>query len=87
MRHVSRFILAVALVSVGVHGETANVKTHVTALASEEMEGRQTGTEGARRASDYIIGELSRLGVLPLPGQSSFRVSFDFTSGEASSGK
>jgi hypothetical protein len=57
------------------------VKTHVTRLASEEMEGRLTGTDGGRRASDYIIGELERMGLRPLPGRDSFRVPFGFTAG------
>ena len=62
-------------------GETGDVRTHVSRLASEEMEGRLTGTDGARRASDYIIQELERMGIRPLPGWDSFRVPFEFTSG------
>jgi hypothetical protein len=58
-----------------------NVKKHVTTLASEEMGGRLTGTEGAEKAADYIIAELERLGALPLPGQSSYRIPFEFTAG------
>ena len=61
--------------------ETGDVRTHVNRLASEEMEGRLTGTEGARRASDYIIQELERMGVRPLPARDSFRVPYEFTSG------
>jgi hypothetical protein len=61
--------------------KTKDVKTHVTRLASEDMEGRLTGTDGARLASDYIIAELERVGVRPLPGRDSFRIPFDFTSG------
>jgi hypothetical protein len=61
--------------------QTGDVRTHVSRLASEEMEGRLTGTEGARRASDYIIQELERMGIRPLPGRDSFRVPFEFTSG------
>lgn len=63
-----------------------NVKTHVSTLASEEMEGRLTGTEGARKAADYIVGELERLGVRMLPAQSSYRLPFEFTSGVRDTG-
>ena len=45
------------------------------------MDGRLTGTEGARRASDYIVRELERVGALPLPGRDSFRIPYEFTSG------
>ena len=62
------------------------MKTHVSRLASEEMEGRLTGTEGARRASDYIIEELERMGARPLPGRDSFRIPFEFTSGVSDQG-
>ncbi len=61
--------------------QTAEVRTHVTELSSEEMEGRLAGTEGARRASDYIVRELERMGVRPLPGRDSLRIPFEFTSG------
>ncbi|MGH9337957.1 MAG: hypothetical protein ACRD21_29745, partial [Vicinamibacteria bacterium] len=61
--------------------ETVDVKTHVTTLASEEMEGRLTGTEGADRAAGYIVQELERIGARPLPGRESFRIPFEFTAG------
>jgi len=53
----------------------------VTTLASEEMDGRLTGSAGARRAADYLVFELERLGLEPLPGQDGYRVPFTFTSG------
>jgi hypothetical protein len=64
-----------------VSAQNGGVREHVSRLASEEMEGRLTGTEGGRRASDYIIQELERLGVRPLAGRDSFRIPFEFTSG------
>jgi hypothetical protein len=72
------FILALTVLA---GAETRDVRDHVTRLASEEMEGRLTGTDGARLASEYIISELERIGVEPIPGRNSFRVPFDFTSG------
>ncbi len=66
--------------------EIADLKAHVSRLASEEMEGRLTGTDGARRASGYIIQELEHMGVRPLPGRDSFRVPFEFTSGVSDQG-
>ncbi len=77
---------AVLLLTVLPSEETRDVKTHVVSLASDEMEGRLTGTDGARRASDYIIKELERMGALPLPGRDSFRIPFEFTSGVSDRG-
>jgi len=77
----SRVAGAILLLAAFAGAETGDVRTHVNRLASEEMEGRLTGTEGARRASDYIIQELERMGVRPLPARDSFRVPYEFTSG------
>jgi hypothetical protein len=80
-------LAAVLFLSIALAGEeTRDLETHVSRLASEEMEGRLTGTEGARRASDYIIEELHRLGAVPLPGRDSFRLPFEFTSGVSDRG-
>jgi hypothetical protein len=62
-------------------GDRLDVRRHVETLAGEEMDGRLTGTEGARRAADYIEAELERLGTRPLPGQEGFRLPFEFTAG------
>ncbi len=63
-----------------------DVRSHVTTLASEAMGGRLTGTEGAAKAAAYIVSELKRLGISPLPGRSDFRVPFEFTSGVTDTG-
>ena len=61
-------------------------KAHVMTLASEAMQGRVTGTIGERRAGDYIIAELRRIGARPLPGRSDYRMPFEFTAGARDSG-
>jgi hypothetical protein len=38
---------------------------HVEALASDAMEGREAGTPGHQRAADYVVAELTRLGLRP----------------------
>ncbi len=74
------FVASILLAHYAV-ADSAEVERHVSTLASETMEGRLTGTHGARRAADYIISELGASGVAPLPGQSDFRLPFRFTSG------
>ena len=80
---IAALALSLAL-SVGTVAES--VKTHVMTLASEEMAGRLTGTDGAHKAADYIIQELERLGASTLPGQSSYRIPFEFTAGVQDTG-
>ena len=87
--HRPALLVALALaVSVLAHGDrslaqatTSATRAHVAALASDAEEGRLTGSTGERRAGDYIISQLKRLGALPLPGQTDYRASFQFTAG------
>ena len=54
---------------------------HVEALAADALEGRLTGSDGARVAADYIVEQLRALGATFLPGRSDFRLPFEFTAG------
>lgn len=47
-----------------------------TKLASDEMRGRMSGTPDIDRAADFISGEFKRIGLQPLPGNSSYLQSF-----------
>ncbi len=75
--------ITVPAATVPVFGQAAvsDVRRHVETLASDELEGRLTGSEGALLAADYIIGQLRGMGAVPLPGNSSFRLPFEFISG------
>ena len=42
-----------------------NLKSHVGYLADDRLEGRRAGTEGERKAMEYISGEFSKIGLLP----------------------
>ncbi|HEX6164792.1 MAG TPA: M28 family peptidase [Vicinamibacterales bacterium] len=55
-------------------------------LASEKFEGRLTGSPGEKLAADYLIAELKRMGVKPLPGMTDFRMPFTFTAGSKDGG-
>lgn len=67
------------------YGDDA-IRNHVEFLASEALEGRLTGTEGASRAADYLIEQLRHLGAKPLPGAAGFRLPFEFTAGITDAG-
>ncbi|UCF36557.1 MAG: M28 family peptidase [Acidobacteriota bacterium] len=58
-----------------------DLRTHVATLASEEMEGRLTGTEGAKKAAAYGIRIFEALGLEPAGEDSTFLQPFEFTAG------
>ena len=43
-----------------------NLIHHIAALSSNEFEGRETGTKGAKKAKEYIINAFQQLNVQPL---------------------
>ena len=57
------------------------LRSHVAYLASDELEGRLTGTEGARKASDYLADRLRQAGLQPGATDGSYFQSFDYTAG------
>ena len=64
----------------------SHTKEYVTTLASDQFEGRLSGTAGEQRASDYIVSQLQRIGAKPLPGRSGFKEGFEFTAGTRDGG-
>jgi hypothetical protein len=49
-----------------------DLKTHLTIVASKEMEGRETGTQGQRNAAQYIKKQFESFGLLPAPGTENY---------------
>lgn len=58
----------------------ADLRAHVEYLASEELEGRLTGTQGSELGAEYIADELRRAGLQPAAG-GRFYQPFAFTAG------
>ena len=59
----------------------ADLQADVQFLAADDLEGRLTGSDGARRAGDYIAERLSSAGLDPLGGDGTYFQGFPFTSG------
>ncbi|NCT08895.1 MAG: M28 family peptidase [Flavobacteriia bacterium] len=55
------------------------VKKHLYILASDEMQGRETGTLGIEKAAKYIENEFKRIGLTTFEGLNSYRQTFTFT--------
>ena len=59
----------------------ASLRAHVEFLASDDLEGRMTGTKGAKKAGDYIAQQFEAAGVQPLGDKGKYFQEFPFTSG------
>ena len=77
-------LLAVAASPLG--ADSADLRAHVEYLASEALNGRMTGSEGASAAAGYLAEQLRSLGVTPLPGCDGFELPFEFTAGSRDGG-
>ena len=58
-----------------------NLRQHIAYLASEQMEGRLTGAEGERRATDYVAATFQAIGLTPAGDHGTFFQAFEFTAG------
>lgn len=85
-----RLILLLLLVIVGYSGsaqkiEEKYIEKHIKALSSDEMQGRQTGSEGERMARSYIEKEFKNLKLSP-KGTENYTQSFTFKGGNHGTG-
>ena len=53
-----------------------DLKKHLTIVASAEMEGRETGTPGQKRAAGYIEDQFEKIGLLKLPALNGYQQSY-----------
>jgi Zn-dependent M28 family amino/carboxypeptidase len=67
-------IFATAAVAQQLEPSAAKIQQSVTYLASDELDGRRTGTAGANEAAKYIAKEFERLGLRPAPATDSRKI-------------
>lgn len=58
-----------------------DLRQHITYLASDELQGRLTGTPGARAATDYAARAFASFGLQPAGDDGTFFQHFEFTAG------
>jgi len=58
-----------------------DLRRQVGYLASEELQGRLTGSAGAQKAAQFIAGYFKELALQPLPGARDFFQPFEFSAG------
>jgi len=54
------------------HLDKADLESHLRFLASDELQGRRTGTEENNIAARYVAEQFRAFGVVPIPGQDSY---------------
>jgi len=56
-----------------------DISTYLHVLASDEFEGRETGTSGNKKAAEYIVSQIKSFGIPPIPGTDSYYQDLAFT--------
>jgi len=67
------------------HADT--IQKHINYLASDELEGRGTGTKGEEKAAEYIINQFVKYNLKPGAGTNSWKQEFEFKAGTHGTGR
>jgi len=87
MMNKTMVALLAVLVSTGVFAQSnpekyaatiteQSLRSQLTIVAGPAMEGRETATEGQKKAAAYIAGQFSAFGLKPAPGTNNFQQQF-----------
>lgn len=81
-RYILRLLIAVSILSAALFGQSAKefLKRHVSYLASDELEGRKSGSKGNNKAAQYIADEFAKIGLLPLGDNNTYFQNFEVVS-------
>ncbi|MFZ4763448.1 MAG: M28 family peptidase [Roseimicrobium sp.] len=60
-----------------------DMKKHIAYLASDALDGRLTGTEGEKLATQYVAEAFQQMGLMPLGDKDTWFDNFEFTAGVA----
>ena len=58
-----------------------SIRHHIEILASDELEGRMTGSKGAELAAKHIAAQFAHLNLKPIGDEASYFQAFEFTAG------
>jgi Peptidase family M28/PDZ domain len=59
-----------------------SLKSEITYLASDPLEGRRTGTEGEKLAYEYLSGQFRKIGLIPMGDDNTFIQTFEINEGK-----
>jgi hypothetical protein len=57
--------------------DTAYIRTHLSVISSDEYEGRDTGSEGIKKAQKYLSEQYSTIGLTPVGDDSTYLQEFE----------
>ncbi len=84
-RHRNSFAHSVQTVSDSKPAKKTGIRQHIEFLADDALEGRMTGSEGAKRAAEHIATQFEALGLTPVGDAErslrGFGQTFEFTAG------
>ena len=63
------------------HKTKTSIRQHIEFLADDALEGRMTGSEGAKRAAAHIATQFEALRLTPVGDEASYFQEFEFTAG------
>ena len=78
-KHILLIALSLGLITAScksVKIDATTVKKHLYTLATDDMEGRKTGTPGIEKAAQYIEKEFKKIGLKHFKNLSSYRQNF-----------
>ena len=55
------------------------LRTHLSAIAADSMQGRETGTKGQKMAADYLAEQYRKMGLKPVGDNKTYYQNFDLT--------
>lgn len=80
-RSPNSFVHPVQTISDAKPSKKTSIRQHIEFLADDALEGRMTGSEGAKRAAEHIATQFEELGLTPIGDEVSYFQEFEFTAG------
>ncbi len=56
----------------------ARIRNHIEVLAADDMQGREAGTAGHRKAAEYVAGQFAKFGLKPFGDHNTYFQNIDF---------
>jgi Peptidase family M28/PDZ domain len=86
-RRLLPFVLVFLSLSIFAQPLPGKLAAHISHLASDELQGRGTGTEGEKLAAKYIVSKYKKLKLKPLGENKTYLQTFDFKGGMHGTGE
>jgi hypothetical protein len=88
MKPISLIVIALVLsANLFAQPMPGKLRAHVSFLASDELQGRGTGTEGEKLAAKYLVSQFKKLKLKPYGDNKTYLQTFDFKGGMHGTGE